>query len=262
MQLREAKEILRTNGYKILNEGYSFKKEVEFAQADLLAVYSFDIVTAAFDDYYDKWSKGLGKKPKADDIAMACADWIDSLSDEELEEIENGDESYELDEALEGPATSKQLWTLFCLTKQDYRNKNISKEEASKLIGELLAKKKNGENTTERKPKVEEDSPVKVGDIYHRSFGYDMTLNTFYKVLSVRGKKAQVVEVGTKWVSGEQGYTGSVIAVPEKEIPDTITTALIRTDNTNEPKLRIQDFSKYETFYKWDGKPCYENHMD
>lgn len=34
-------------------------------------------------------------------------------------------------------ATSRQLWALYCITKKDYRNENLSKDEASKLISEL-----------------------------------------------------------------------------------------------------------------------------
>ena len=34
-------------------------------------------------------------------------------------------------------ATSRQLWALYCITKKDYRNENLTKEEASKLISEL-----------------------------------------------------------------------------------------------------------------------------
>lgn len=34
-------------------------------------------------------------------------------------------------------ATPRQLWALYCITKKDYRNENLSKEEASKLISEL-----------------------------------------------------------------------------------------------------------------------------
>ena len=39
-------------------------------------------------------------------------------------------------------ATKRQRWALWCLTKKDYRDVEISKEEASKLIGELSAAKK------------------------------------------------------------------------------------------------------------------------
>lgn len=34
-------------------------------------------------------------------------------------------------------ATFHQLWALYCITKKDYRNYNLSKEGASKLIFEL-----------------------------------------------------------------------------------------------------------------------------
>jgi len=43
---------------------------------------------------------------------------------------------------MENQATKKQLWTLFCLTKKDFRNTKLTKEEASKMISELLANKK------------------------------------------------------------------------------------------------------------------------
>ena len=36
-----------------------------------------------------------------------------------------------------GKATKRQLWALFCITGQDWRNKDISFEEAKKLIAEL-----------------------------------------------------------------------------------------------------------------------------
>ena len=34
-------------------------------------------------------------------------------------------------------ATPRQLWALYCITKKDYRNSNLTKEEATKLIAEL-----------------------------------------------------------------------------------------------------------------------------
>ena len=34
-------------------------------------------------------------------------------------------------------ATPRQLWALYCITKKDYRNSNLTKEEAAKLISEL-----------------------------------------------------------------------------------------------------------------------------
>lgn len=34
-------------------------------------------------------------------------------------------------------ATPRQLWALYCITKKDYRNENLTKDEAAKLIKEL-----------------------------------------------------------------------------------------------------------------------------
>ena len=46
-------------------------------------------------------------------------------------------ESTQLDEAINNPdepASKKQLWALFCITKQDWRDKGLTKGEASELI--------------------------------------------------------------------------------------------------------------------------------
>lgn len=172
-----------------------------------------------------------------------------------------------IDEALEGPATSKQLWTLYKLTKKDYRGQDLSKEDAFKMIGELLKNKENASTENKEtpvkkapktaKPKINDNPLVKVGDIFSFSFGYDMTINQYYKVLSTKGKKAQVVEIGKKWVSGDPGYTGEVVPVPEREIDEPIT-ALIKDDGN----IRVKMYGKYYTAYPDSGKPSYENHMD
>ena len=38
---------------------------------------------------------------------------------------------------MENTATPRQRWALFCITKKDYRNEILSKEEAAKMIQEL-----------------------------------------------------------------------------------------------------------------------------
>lgn len=38
---------------------------------------------------------------------------------------------------IENTATPRQRWALFCITKKDYRNEILSKEEAARLIKEL-----------------------------------------------------------------------------------------------------------------------------
>jgi hypothetical protein len=173
-----------------------------------------------------------------------------------------------VDEALEGPATSKQLWTLYKLTKKDYRGQDLSKEDAFKMIGELLKNKENGSTEEKKetpvkktpkaaKPKINDNPLVHVGDIFSFSFGYDMTINQYYKVLSTKGKRAQVVEIGKKWVKGSPGYTGEVIPDPDNEV-DEPTTALIKDDGN----IRVKMYGRYHTAYPDSGKPSYENHMD
>ena len=38
---------------------------------------------------------------------------------------------------MDNTATARQRWALYCITKKDYRNVELSKEEAAKLIKEL-----------------------------------------------------------------------------------------------------------------------------
>lgn len=47
------------------------------------------------------------------------------------------------------PASPRQLWALYCITKTDYRDKNISRDEANRLIKEL------GNPEYKKKPKTQ-----------------------------------------------------------------------------------------------------------
>lgn len=65
-------------------------------------------------------------------------------------------ESTQIDEAINNPdepASKKQLWALFCITKQDWRDKNLTKGEASELI-----QKYSGERTTQNKESLSTNS--------------------------------------------------------------------------------------------------------
>lgn len=170
-----------------------------------------------------------------------------------------------LDEAInnpDDPATSRQLWALFCMTKKDYRGKGLTKQQASDLIGELKSGKKIEDKTTDEKNQKEgENALVKVGDIYHRQFGYSMTINSYYKVLNVKGKKAEVIELAKKAVKGSL-MQGDV--VPEEDTPRSKNTqstiALIKPDGSL--RIRFMGDGNYDTYHKWDGQPDYEDHMD
>ena len=217
-----------------------------------------------YGNFYDRFTdKVIYVNDDGDEIGESM-----EMEFSEAKQILN-ESGYQLvDEALEGPATSKQLWTLYKLTKKDYRGQDLSKEDAFKMIGELLKNKENGSTEEKKetpvkktpkaaKPKINDNPLVHVGDIFSFSFGYDMTINQYYKVLSTKGKKAQVVEIGKKWVSGDPGFTGEVVPDPNKEI-DEPTTALIKDDGN----IRVKMFGRYHTAYPDSGKPSYENHMD
>ena len=53
-------------------------------------------------------------------------------------------------------ATKRQLWALYCITKKDYRNENLSYEEASKLIKEL------GDPNYVKKHPIKDNEAVKI----------------------------------------------------------------------------------------------------
>ena len=61
-------------------------------------------------------------------------------------------------------ATSRQLWALYCITKKDYRNKNLSKDEAAKLISEL------GDKNYVEKPKTKKTLSEELLDYLYENF--------------------------------------------------------------------------------------------
>ena len=61
------------------------------------------------------------------------------------------------------PATKRQLWALFCATKQDFRNSPMSKAEASKMLSELNENKP-AAKITKSKAKEILDEAIKAGE--------------------------------------------------------------------------------------------------
>lgn len=49
--------------------------------------------------------------------------------------------SYITEKNAERPASKKQLWALYCLTKKDYRNQDLTMLDASNLIKQFNASK-------------------------------------------------------------------------------------------------------------------------
>ena len=75
-------------------------------------------------------------------------------------------------------ATSRQLWALYCITKKDYRNKNLSKEEAAKLISKL------GDKNYVKKAKAKKTLSEELLDYLKENF--DNIFNEAIKSLSYK----------------------------------------------------------------------------
>ena len=52
-------------------------------------------------------------------------------------------------------------------------------------------------------------NPFKVGDIFHKAWGYGMTINSFYKVVKVTPKTVTVREIIATERESKDGYTGT-----------------------------------------------------
>lgn len=95
---------------------------------------------------------------------------------------------------------------------------------------------------------------LEVGDILSSSWGYNMTIVTFYRVTELVGAKSvRVAKISsiceeTGWMSGK--------ALPNL---DDKGEALDRTFRVNGNGIKI---SSSESAYKWEGRACYYNHAD
>lgn len=105
--------------------------------------------------------------------------------------------------------------------------------------------------------------PVKPGDIFYASWGYDQTNVDFYEVLEVSptGKSVKVVKIGSRRdeeTSPPQG--GPVEYVVPSPIPphagSKILTKQLRPNTFN--KTWAFKVSSYADAYQWDGRPKYQ----
>lgn len=61
---------------------------------------------------------------------------------------------------------------------------------------------------------------VKVWDVFKSSYGYDMTINEFYQVTDIKGKKVTVRRIWTKTTYWDDWFTGNQKPVLNKFIGD------------------------------------------
>lgn len=101
-------------------------------------------------------------------------------------------------------------------------------------------------------------SKVQVGDIYHWSGGYNCTKNAYIKVIEVVGKnKFKVVKLGSYQVSGDW-MNGEVAPVVDGGGNITFI-ATARPSYRGDIALRNTKDRYHTDFYKWNGKPNWEN---
>ena len=125
----EATEILKQQGYRVVLKESTINETVDIADEvrELLENDGYDEDEIANLMDYDTIDDLASVGGNARDIADQLIDKVyGNLKFESKmnEAINNPDE----------PASKKQLWALFCITKQDWRGKNLTKGEASELI--------------------------------------------------------------------------------------------------------------------------------
>jgi hypothetical protein len=97
---------------------------------------------------------------------------------------------------------------------------------------------------------------VKVGDIFHWSWGYDQTNCDYYQVVEKRGKQIILREICGQMVPGSEGFMScSMVAVPDsfKEKGET----LIKLAQAFKPGDRPYISMEFGWCGLWDGKPDY-----
>lgn len=118
---------------------------------------------------------------------------------------------------------------------------------------------------------------VKVGDVFHLSWGYNMTINDFYQVVSVTASSVRVVEVKPEIIKDEcQGYSGDILFKnPNGEmLPKASGYSFIKNQETGDLKrvfhnemnnmttISLGNYNAYLMTEKDWQTPFYENHMD
>lgn len=102
-------------------------------------------------------------------------------------------------------------------------------------------------------------SVIKVGDIYHWSGGYNCTKNAYIKVtmVGVGKNKVRAIELPKTQVDGDW-MNGNVAPVVDFN-SDNFRTYTMRPGYKGEIMIRDTRGGYHDNFYKWNGKPNWEN---
>ena len=103
------------------------------------------------------------------------------------------------------------------------------------------------------------ENPVKVGDIFYTSWGYDQTNVEFYQIIDVKGQFATLKQICAQTVEGSQGRDCcEVVAMPNAfyERGETLRKKIQTSDNGKTVHFRL-DSSR--SAWQWNGKPKYNS---
>ncbi len=144
----EATEILEQQGYRVVLNESIINETVDIAD---------EVRELLENDGYDEDEiEELMDYTTIDDMASVggnARDIADKLIDNVYGNLKFESKMNEAINNPDEPASKKQLWALFCITKQDWRDKNLTKGEASELI-----QKYSGERTTQNKEALSTNS--------------------------------------------------------------------------------------------------------
>lgn len=126
-------------------------------------------------------------------------------------------------------------------------------------------------NTVKRECTFEPIAENMVGKIFHTSWGYDMTINEYVKVIKQDEKSLLVQECYTKTNGQEYGWTSQGEAMAGGVKPDGKKFRVFNkvrryNDYKGNPAMYQMWVGKLHecatSWSLWDGKPDYENHND
>lgn len=127
---------------------------------------------------------------------------------------------------------------------------------------DLGVQSKKSAEASKSKKEVECKYGLKVGDILSCSFGYTMSLVSFYKVLQIASPTRVVIaKIDKRVISGDYNcaYGAEVVPVPENVVGKPELKQIYLPKGSNCPTIRISDV---ELLTLWNGKAAYMNTWD
>lgn len=109
--------------------------------------------------------------------------------------------------------------------------------------------------------------PVKVGDIFKMSWGWDQTNNNFFQVTRLSKGGVFVREIGSKGAGGEGVMCQNVVAVKDNFLTRSQWCGKGFSDSNPETFRRVSYYDgkpcfsmgRRYTAFLYDGKPTYES---